>query len=139
MTSKRIIRSDTDWMNLITECRQSGLPDRTWCELHDIASSSFYNAVSRLRKKACAIPEHSDTVSVMDLTTRKQDVVQIDIIPDKEPEPVIPVKQELPDMHLDNSHTIELILNGNTSLRITNHADPVLLETVLGILRKPSC
>lgn len=139
MSSKRIFRTDSDWLNLIMECRQSGLSDRAWCDIHDIASSSFYNAVTRLRKKACTIPEHSGVAEKMDLTSKKQDVVQIDIVPDNEPASVIPLNQDLSGTHLDNSHTIELVLNGNASLRITNNADPVLLETVLRILQRVKC
>ena len=83
MSGKRIIRSDSEWLSIITECRQSGLPDKVWCDAHDIAGSTFYNAVNRLRKKACEIPEHSSAAPVMDLTSAKQDVVQIDILPDR--------------------------------------------------------
>ena len=49
-------RSPDEWLQLIQECRRSGLTDRTWCEQHGILVSSFYNAVKRLRKKACDIP-----------------------------------------------------------------------------------
>ena len=46
-------RSNDEWMELITQCRQSGLPDITWCEQQGIPASTFYNAVTRLRKMAC--------------------------------------------------------------------------------------
>ena len=50
-------RSSEEWMSLITSCRQSGLSDAAWCEQNGISASCFYNAVSRLRKKACRIPD----------------------------------------------------------------------------------
>ena len=50
-------RSQQEWFLLITECRQSGMADSALCERHNIPPSSFYNAVARLRKKACRIPE----------------------------------------------------------------------------------
>ena len=53
----RIRRSNEEWMQLITSYRQSGLADREWCTANGIVVSSFYNAVVRLRKKACRIPE----------------------------------------------------------------------------------
>lgn len=54
MTGKRAPgRSLDEWMELVTECRQSGLTDAAWCNERGISSSCFYNAVSRLRKKAC--------------------------------------------------------------------------------------
>lgn len=54
MSDKRVPRrSLDDWMELVTECRQSGLTDAAWCEAQGISPSCFYNAVSRLRKRAC--------------------------------------------------------------------------------------
>ena len=43
---------------LIMECRNSGLSDYQWCKEHGIHPGTFYNWVSRLRRKACCeIPE----------------------------------------------------------------------------------
>lgn len=72
-------RSLDEWMDLITECRQSGLTDAAWCNEHGISPSCFYNAVTRLRKKACQIPDPAGKASTLDLTSHKQDVVQIAI------------------------------------------------------------
>ena len=47
-------RSLDEWMELVTECRQSGLTDAAWCNEHGISPSCFYNAVTRLRKKVSA-------------------------------------------------------------------------------------
>ena len=58
MSNKRAQgRSLDEWMELVTECRQSGLTDAAWCNEHGISPSCFYNAVTRLRKKACQIPD----------------------------------------------------------------------------------
>lgn len=57
MPQKRKKRSDQEWLELIQECRASGLPDREWCQIHSISINSFYNKVSDLRKKACEIPK----------------------------------------------------------------------------------
>ena len=52
MSNKRASgRSLDEWMELVTECRQSGLTDAAWCNEHGISPSCFYNAVTRLRKK----------------------------------------------------------------------------------------
>ena len=45
-------RSLEEWMDLVIQCRQSGLTDAAWCNEHGISPSCFYNAVTRLRKKA---------------------------------------------------------------------------------------
>ena len=75
-------RSLEEWMELVTECRQSGLTDAAWCNEHGISPSCFYNAVTRLRKKACQIPDPAPKASTLDLTSHKQDVVQIAIEPE---------------------------------------------------------
>ena len=98
-------------MELVTECRQSGLTDAAWCNEHGISPSCFYNAVTRLRKKACQIPDPVGKASTLDLTSHKQDVVQIAIEPESSPAGLIPDNGISP-MHLDNSHTIEIEADG---------------------------
>ena len=138
--SKHSPRSNDEWMSLITQCRQSGLTDQDWCEQNGIPSSSFYNAVTRLRKQACDIPEAVRTAPVMDLTNR-QDVVRIDIVPD-----VMPAKPNIPEVpalqvpaeYIDKSHMIEIFI-ADSSIRIGNGADPLLLETAIRALRGSQC
>ena len=54
MGNKRVPgRSLDEWMDLVIQCSQSGLTDAAWCNEHGISPICFYNAVTRLRKKAC--------------------------------------------------------------------------------------
>lgn len=62
---------ENDWLELVTQCRTSGLTDRQWCIENGIAVSTFYYHVRALRKKACAVPEAANT------SAQKQEVVQI--------------------------------------------------------------
>lgn len=64
---------DQYWMDLITQCRASGLTDRQWCIQNNIPVSTFYYHVRTLRSKACDVP---DTVGS---AVQKQEVVQIPI------------------------------------------------------------
>jgi len=57
------IRSDQEWLELIQECRASGLSVRNWCQMRSISIKTFYNKVSDLRKKACDIPESQASLS----------------------------------------------------------------------------
>ena len=49
-------KNTTDWMQLIQECRTSGLSDREWCSQNGIPVSTFYYHIKRLREQACDIP-----------------------------------------------------------------------------------
>ena len=130
-------RSLDEWMELVTECRQSGLIDAAWCNEHGISPSCFYNAVTRLRKKACQIPDPAPKDSSLDLTSHKQDVVQITIEPEDSPAELLP-HAENSSMYLDNSHTIEISMKDIT-VRISNDADPVLLTRTFRMLQEFSC
>ena len=112
-------RSLDDWMEMVTACRQSGMTDADWCAEHGIAPSSFYNAVTRLRKQACQIPDPIKKVSTLDLTSRKQD-------------------ERSSSMYLDNSYTIEIETNG-ILIRMSNSVQPSLLNLLLNALRNPVC
>ena len=67
-------RNDDEWLDIITKCRTSGMSDRSWCASNGIVPSTFYNAIRRLQKKACMIPEHAPTQF-----QAAQEVVPIDL------------------------------------------------------------
>ena len=130
-------RSDEEWFQIINECRRSGLSDSQWCKQHDIRESTFFCAVGRLRKKAYAIPDRKNSIDVLSSSLPKQDVVRIDI----EPEILSPdcePMQVLPAPYLDNSHTIEMDVNG-INIRVFNSVDTNLLKTVLSALGGIGC
>ena len=130
-------RSLDEWMDLITECRQSGLTDAAWCNEHGISPSCFYNAVTRLRKKACQIPDPAGKASTLDLTSHKQDVVQIAIEPETSPAELLSDKDNR-SMYLDNPHTSEIEAKG-LLVRMSNDVQPVLLKLLLDALKEPLC
>ena len=125
-------RSREEMLQLITQCRQSGLSDAEWCSQHSINVSTFYGWVSRLRKDACDLPSpsygHAQTESP------KQEVVRVEMLPDH-PEPAVLQPQvSTADRNIDNSHTIEIEMN-NIRIRLTNEADPSLLVQTLRALQ----
>ncbi len=67
-------RSDEEWLNIIKECRTSGLPDKTWCLDHGIQPSKFYYHIRRLKAKACEITERDKNPH---LSAQRQEVVQL--------------------------------------------------------------
>ena len=138
MSNKRVPgRSLDEWMELVNECRQSGLTDAAWCNEHGISPSCFYNAVTRLRKRACQIPDPVGKASTLDPTSHKQDVVQIAIEPEISPAELIPNERNS-SMHLDNSHTIEIEAKG-LLIRMSNTIQPTLLKVLMDALKEPLC
>ena len=135
----RIRRSEEEWMQLITSCRQSGLSDKEWCTVNGIVISSFYNAVVRLRKKACRIPEREqNTEKLCDLTASSfPDVVPISILPESTAYQAAPALQDAA-AHDDNSHMVQ-ITAGNLSVQLCNGTDPALVGQILSFLVNQPC
>ena len=123
-------RSDEEWYNLIMNCRKSGMSDAQFCRANGIATSTLSCAIKRLRAKSYGIPGHRDD-DIHDLTTSKQDVVKVDIIPD-----IQPPRELIPEVapHIDNSHMIEISL-GDVHISLCNGADPDLVARTLSALR----
>lgn len=138
--SRRNFRSTEEWMQLVTTCRQSGLSDRDWCTANGINVSTFYNAVARLRKKACQIPEREpNTEMVHDLTAGAlPDVVPVSIIPENPANLLAAPALQDAAMHYDNSHMVQ-ITAGNLSVQLCNGTDPALVGQILSFLVNQPC
>lgn len=141
MEDRARMRTPDEWMTLIAECRKSGMTDKRWCELNGINANSFYNAIKRLRRKACDIPRkyQSPSLALVEIPER-QEVVKIDIVDEITPslrsESAESKEQEPP--HLDKHHTIEIELNG-AHIRVTNNVNPALLSKAISSLRSAVC
>lgn len=55
-----ITSNDEYWLELISQCRASGLTDSQWSIENGISASIFYYHVRNLCKKACEISEAAD-------------------------------------------------------------------------------
>ncbi len=127
----------TEQLKLINECRQSGLTDAVWCRKNNIASSTFYNWISRCRAAGLINEIEKPNYGHTEEARPKQDVVPVDIIPEIVPEqPEVQSRSRQP--YLDNSHTIEIEMQSIT-IRISNDADPVLLSRTLRMLQEGLC
>lgn len=125
---------------LIMECRTSGLSDFQWCQEHGIHPGTFYNWVSRLRKKACCeIPKPISKVGSP--PSPAQEVIRLSFDSKEEKqEPMLLVPHDLghPTRSSKISATIEISLDYAT-IRIANGADPSTLDCVLSILKGAVC
>ena len=127
----------SEQIKLINECRKSGLTDADWCRAHQISPSTFYNWTSRCRKAASGqILEPTCGHSIT--AQPRQDIVPVKIVPDPAIEAANTPRPTMTDRHLDNSHTIEVVMKDLT-IRIRNEADPVLLTRTLRLLQETLC
>ena len=147
MGERKPNRTLEEWMQLVTECRASGLTDLKWCEINDISIYTFYNACTRLRRNACEIPkkQKNNTFSLADVPV-KQDIVKVELVEEVPEQLPVPISEEKPTppaatsdpLYLDNHHTIEIELNG-ARIRVTNDVSPALLSKAISALRSVLC
>lgn len=131
MRAKRIPQDEQ--LKLITECRQSGLSDYQWCRMHDIQPATFYNWISRFRKRGITIPESCDTGAAIGYPT--QEVVKLELLPEQE---TVPANAKYNACILANKTTTDSpafeIQTSNATIRFYNGAAPCLIETVMNCL-----
>lgn len=113
---------------MIMECRQSGLTDRQWCEEHGIKVSTFYNWLSRFRRKEGYEVPPSLAPKVAGV---KQDVVRISLLPEPEEAPAFP-RQEIPPV--ETTPAIEIFME-DIKISVHNTVDTVLLAQTLRAVR----
>lgn len=111
-------------IDMIMQCRNSGLSDYQWCKQNGISSSSFYNWTQQLKRAGEILPD----VASKDLykATAKQDVVKLEIIDDIS----LPV---VPDSTSEQSSPVEIII-GKATIRISNDTNPSLLTQLMTCL-----
>ena len=125
MSSKRLHYSDEKWLNLINECRSSGLSDKDWCMEHQIGISTFYYDVKQLRNKACSIP--AATIGAV-IPCQKQEVVELNFNPVTET-PMSCSSDEV------TATAIKILMHG-IQIEITNAAAEATIVQTLAALQK---
>ena len=122
MRAKRI--SSDEQFRLITE----------WCQANDINPGTFYNWISRLRKRGMVIPSSAATTEP---TAELQEVVKVGLIPSHEFMPRRPVPNDHPihdpAVMPQKDPAVEILL-GNSTIRFFHGADLDLIETTLRCL-----
>lgn len=130
---------------LVTECRQSGLSDYQWCKNHGISPNTFYNWVSRLRKKGYALPDRSVNEGIRQEVVKLNIINETDVVSESSKDsvnflsssqsPIYEARfQELKDLH----PVMELIF-GQAVLRISKEADASFLASLMNALKEQSC
>lgn len=125
---------------LILDCRSSGLSDYQWCKANGIQPGTFYNWVSRLRKKACCdIPNPAPRDC--HIPPSVQEVVKLEFPPETDASSMPVSIQHITDKSAYPAALtamVEISL-GNTAIRIANGTDPAILDQILSLVKGAIC
>ena len=120
----RNLKTYDEKYRLITQCRQSGLADASWCRQNGIASSTFYSWVSQLRNIGYAIPDSENKEKCM--PAQPQEVVKIELVPEENTS--VPVCRS--EMPAPESPSIRIDISG-VHIEVKNDSDAQLLASIL--------
>jgi len=125
-------------LQYIIECRNSGLTDYQWCKEHGIAPGTFYNWVTRLRKRGCTDIPESAAQSIC--KPNHQEIVKLDIVPDVFVNNLSKNEEQNACIHkhTNNEAVVEIILS-NATIRFVNNTDPALFNQILRYLGGGLC
>ena len=126
--NKRVCKDDQ--IQLIMECRQSGLSDYQWCKQNGIHPGNFYNWVSKLRKQGYSFP---DSQSKLTAVPNIQEVVKVGLIQPQDSSPKVEQNVSLIEQADSLAVAAELLVGGVT-LRLFNGADEKLIQSTLRCL-----
>lgn len=130
MKNKR--KSNDEKLQLIMECRNSGLSDYQWCKCHDINPSTFYNWITRLHKQGTVIQEALTDDKKPPL---KQEVVKLELVP-QDTTLSVKTKEDLRSLKVPTSTenpAVEFVFE-NATVRFFHGIDQQLAETMLKCL-----
>ena len=133
-------KTTSEQLQLIRECRRSGMNITDWCQMKGIKVDTFYSWNGRLKKKglldtAATIPQPFFQDSV------RPDIVKINrISPEKIPcaeqyDPAAPIGMAIcePVMSSAMLPVMEVAV-GNVMLKVTNQVNPRLLAEMIRLL-----
>ena len=127
-------------IQLIMECRTSGLSDYQWCAEKSINNSTFYNWVTRLRKLGYQFPDSAETVKHI---PDKHQIVKVNVLPQIMEENSIIEHQNTPTLNsigtVPNPSTAVEIQMAGATVRFFNHTNPEIIKYTLKCLGGNAC
>lgn len=126
MRASRVSRDEQ--IQLIMECRQSGLSDYQWCKANNIYPATFYNWVSKLKKSGYTFPISESKNRAVPVL---QEVVKVDLVQREVTAPKI-IEQNTSYLASDDKPAVaaELLL-GDVTLRLYNGSDPAVVQSIM--------
>lgn len=119
--------------DLVMQCRKSGLSDKQWCIDNDIAPSTFYWWIKKLRQQACyQVPEHNLKKNT-DMTSEKQEVVCVNVLPKVTENTALPYEKD------DTYRTPIVFQYKNAYITLQDSFNEQTLLKLLNVLQEVSC
>lgn len=119
--------------DLVMQCRKSGLSDKQWCINNDIAPSTFYWWIKKLRQQACyQVPEHNLKKNT-DMTSEKQEVVCVNVLPK------VTENTSLPSEKDDTCGAPLVFQYKNACITLQDSFNEQTLLKLLNVLQEVSC
>ena len=129
----RTIRSEQEKLDLIMQCRSSGLSDAQWCKNNNLPASTMYTWIKKFRKNG--YPNIDNICNrTNEIQPVIQDVVKINVIHDDEYDE--DRQQNTPILVNDTESTRAAleIRTGNTVISVNNNIEPGLFKILLSEL-----
>lgn len=130
-------------LNMILDCRKSGLTDCQWCKQMGIPTGTFYGWVKSFKQKGLSLPDSTGKTTV----PIKQEVVKVDIIKSDSYEVIEPANSKPSNNTITDrgssylmpeGSAIELSMYGAT-LKFTDSINPAVLGKTLHLIKELSC
>lgn len=134
---RRPITPISERINLINECRRSGLSDADWCREHQIPPSTFYTWIKKCRQAAQSDQLIEPRYGRSIVPRPNQDIVPVSIIQDQLPEEAH-LSSQTTTLALEKTPTIEVVMN-DVIIKINNDVNPDILGKTLRILKEGKC
>ena len=115
-------------INLIMECRRSGLFDYQWCQNQGIKPGTFYNWVSKLRKAGYIILDSESKTSGVSV---RQKVVKLDLVESEISTSTMVEQNASHSASTDIPCIAAEIECGNIKVRLFNGADTFVVQNTL--------
>ena len=121
MPSKHKFFTDTEWEEIICQCKASGLSDWQWCRDNGISTSSFYRHLKKFRNPITVPAAEVQAVTVGEV----QEVVPLVIRDEEPPVPAVSAQPQAADLP-----AVRLTVRG-ISLDIFNHAGSDVISNII--------
>ncbi len=95
-----------EWIQVIKDCRESGMPVKHWCRLNHINEQSYYCWLKKVRVSLCEIVQGQSDTSF------------------------VPV-QITADPHPSSSSAAAILYKGDIRIEISNDISPELLTSIM--------